>query len=76
MKACDVAVVGAGPADCSSAITLAQRGLQVALIDRALFQAINCPAMPLRRCETDSGSESIAAPAFGHDFRRRSSFCG
>ncbi len=37
MKACDVAVVGAGPAGCSAAITLAQRGLQVALIDRAVF---------------------------------------
>ncbi len=37
MKECDVAVVGAGPAGCSTAITLAQRGFQVALIDRAVF---------------------------------------
>ena len=37
MKAYDVAVVGAGPAGCSAAITLAQRGFQVALIDRAVF---------------------------------------
>ena len=37
MNAYDVAVVGAGPAGCSTAITLAQRGLQVALIDRAVF---------------------------------------
>jgi len=37
MKPCDVAVVGAGPAGCSTAIMLAQHGLQVALIDRAVF---------------------------------------
>lgn len=37
MKSYDVAVVGAGPAGCSAAITLAQRGYTVALIDRALF---------------------------------------
>ena len=37
MKAFDVAVVGAGPAGSATAITLAQRGYQVALIDRALF---------------------------------------
>jgi geranylgeranyl reductase family protein len=33
----DVAIVGAGPAGCSTAITLAQRGCNVALIDRAVF---------------------------------------
>ena len=37
MMECDVAIVGAGPAGCSTAITLAQRGYQVALIDRASF---------------------------------------
>ncbi len=37
MMECDVAIVGAGPAGCSTAITLAQRGYQVALIDRARF---------------------------------------
>lgn len=37
MKECDVVVVGAGPAGCSTAISLAQRGFQVALIDRAVF---------------------------------------
>jgi geranylgeranyl reductase family protein len=34
---CDVAIVGAGPAGCSTAITLAQRGYHVTLIDRAVF---------------------------------------
>jgi len=33
----DVAIVGAGPAGSSAAITLAQQGLDVALIDRAVF---------------------------------------
>jgi menaquinone-9 beta-reductase len=37
MTECDVAIVGAGPAGCSTAITLAQRGYNVALIDRAVF---------------------------------------
>lgn len=37
MNQFDVAVVGAGPAGSSTAITLAQRGYQVALLDRALF---------------------------------------
>jgi geranylgeranyl reductase family protein len=37
MKEFDVAIVGAGPAGSSTAITLAQQGYQVALIDRAVF---------------------------------------
>jgi geranylgeranyl reductase family protein len=37
MKEYDVAIVGAGPAGSSTAITLAQRGYHVALIDRAVF---------------------------------------
>lgn len=37
MKEFDVAIVGAGPAGSSTAITLAQHGYQVALIDRAVF---------------------------------------
>ena len=37
MSVFDVAIVGAGPAGCSTAITLAQRGYQVAMFDRALF---------------------------------------
>ncbi|HSQ14410.1 MAG TPA: FAD-dependent oxidoreductase [Candidatus Deferrimicrobium sp.] len=37
MRECDLAVVGAGPAGCATAISLAQRGFQVALIDRAVF---------------------------------------
>ena len=37
MNQFDVAIVGAGPAGSSTAITLAQRGHQVALLDRALF---------------------------------------
>jgi menaquinone-9 beta-reductase len=34
---CDVAIVGAGPAGSSTAITLAERGYRVALFDRARF---------------------------------------
>lgn len=34
---CDVAVVGAGPAGSSAALTLARAGLRVALVDRAVF---------------------------------------
>ena len=52
MKECDVAVVGAGPAGCLRAISLAQRGFQVALIDRAVFPRDKLSAMRLRRCET------------------------
>ncbi|MGZ8424673.1 MAG: FAD-dependent oxidoreductase [Candidatus Binatia bacterium] len=37
MKECALAVVGAGPAGCATAISLAQRCFQVALIDRAVF---------------------------------------
>jgi geranylgeranyl reductase family protein len=37
MKDFDVAIVGAGPAGCATAITLAQQDYQVALIDRAVF---------------------------------------
>jgi geranylgeranyl reductase family protein len=37
MQDFDVAIVGAGPAGCSSAITLAQLGYEVVLIDRAIF---------------------------------------
>src|SRR3989337_2012856 len=37
MKEFDVAIIGAGPAGCSAAITLAQDGYHVALIDRAVF---------------------------------------
>ena len=37
MSEFDVAVVGAGPAGSSTAITLAQRGCRVAMLDRALF---------------------------------------
>ena len=37
MNQFDVAIVGAGPAGSSTAITLAQRGYQVALLDRAMF---------------------------------------
>ena len=37
MKEFDVAIVGAGPAGSSTAITLAQKGYRVALIDRAVF---------------------------------------
>jgi geranylgeranyl reductase family protein len=37
MNECDVAIVGAGPAGSSTAITLAQKGYHVALIDRARF---------------------------------------
>jgi menaquinone-9 beta-reductase len=37
MKEFDVAVVGAGPAGSSTAISLAQHGMSVALIDRAIF---------------------------------------
>jgi menaquinone-9 beta-reductase len=37
MKQFDVAIVGAGPAGSSAAITLAQRGYHVALFDRAVF---------------------------------------
>ena len=37
MNQFDVAVVGAGPAGSSTAITLARRGFQVALLDRAVF---------------------------------------
>ena len=39
MNQFDVAIVGAGPAGSSTAITLAQRGYQVALIDRARVSA-------------------------------------
>lgn len=34
---CDVLVVGAGPAGCAAAITLARRGLHVQVLDRARF---------------------------------------
>ena len=37
MNEFDVAIVGAGPAGSATAITLAQRGYQVALLDRAVF---------------------------------------
>jgi flavin-dependent dehydrogenase len=37
MQYFDVAIVGAGPAGCASAITLAQLGYEVVLIDRAIF---------------------------------------
>jgi len=37
MNAFDVAVMGAGPAGSSTAITLARLGYHVALIDRAVF---------------------------------------
>lgn len=37
MNEVDVAIVGAGPAGSSTAITLAQRGYRVALLDRAVF---------------------------------------
>jgi flavin-dependent dehydrogenase len=37
MQNFDVAIIGAGPAGCSSAITLAQLGYEVVLIDRAIF---------------------------------------
>ena len=39
MNQFDVAIVGAGPAGSSTAITLAQRGYQVALLDRARVSA-------------------------------------
>lgn len=37
MKRFDVAIVGAGPAGCSSAVFLARRGYSVVLLDKALF---------------------------------------
>jgi menaquinone-9 beta-reductase len=37
MSEFDVAIVGAGPAGSSTAITLAQRGYKVAMLDRAVF---------------------------------------
>ncbi len=37
MEKCDVAIVGAGPAGSATAISLAERGYRVALIDRAVF---------------------------------------
>ncbi len=37
MKEFDVAIVGAGPAGSSAAVTLAQQGFSVKLIDRAIF---------------------------------------
>lgn len=37
MKRFDVVIIGAGPAGCSSAISLARRGYSVALIDKELF---------------------------------------
>jgi geranylgeranyl reductase family protein len=37
MKRFDVAIVGAGPAGCSSAIFLARRGYSVALLEKSLF---------------------------------------
>src|SRR5262245_28986553 len=37
MKEFDVAIVGAGPAGSSTAITLVRQGFSVALIDRAIF---------------------------------------
>jgi len=76
MKEFDVAVVGAGPAGWSPAIFLAQRGFQVALIDRTVI-----PRDKLSGCHYQEGvkrqSFSIhRAPAFGNEFRRRSSFSG
>ncbi len=37
MRNFDVAIVGAGPAGCSAAITLAARGVSVVMIERAIF---------------------------------------
>lgn len=37
MRAVDVVVVGAGPAGCSAAIHLARSGVEVLMVDRALF---------------------------------------
>jgi len=33
----DVAIIGAGPAGCAAAITLARRGLDVTMYDKATF---------------------------------------
>lgn len=42
MRNAEVAVVGAGPAGCAAAITLARGGRQVALLDRARFPRDKC----------------------------------
>ncbi|MBO0894216.1 MAG: FAD-dependent monooxygenase, partial [Acidimicrobiales bacterium] len=42
MRSPDVAVVGAGPAGCAAAITLARGGRHVALLDRARFPRDKC----------------------------------
>ncbi|MFZ0059334.1 MAG: FAD-dependent oxidoreductase, partial [Acidimicrobiales bacterium] len=38
----DVAIVGAGPAGCATAITLARTGARVLLVDRARFPRDKC----------------------------------
>lgn len=42
MRSAEVAVVGAGPAGCAAAITLARGGRRVALLDRARFPRDKC----------------------------------
>jgi geranylgeranyl reductase family protein len=68
MSEFDVAIVGAGPAGSSTAITLAQRGYRVAMLDRALFprdklcgdflNPINWPVLH----ELDVGPELLSLP--------------
>lgn len=68
MSQFDVAIVGAGPAGSSTAITLAQRGYQVALLDRAVFpreklcgdflNPINWPVLE----DLNVGSELLCLP--------------
>ncbi|HXZ82622.1 MAG TPA: NAD(P)/FAD-dependent oxidoreductase [Acidimicrobiales bacterium] len=67
----DVAVVGAGPAGCAAAITLAQRGRRVLLVDRAHFPRAKCcgdglTTGALRRLEAlglDPGAVASFRPA-------------
>jgi menaquinone-9 beta-reductase len=68
MREFDVAVIGAGPAGSSAAITLAQQGYHVALIDRAVFprdklcgdfvNPINWPVLQ----ELNVGQDLLARP--------------
>jgi geranylgeranyl reductase family protein len=42
VRACDVAIVGAGPAGCAAAITLARAGRAVTMFDKATFPRDKC----------------------------------
>jgi geranylgeranyl reductase family protein len=64
----DVAVVGAGPAGCAAAITLARAGRDVTLVDRATFPRDKCcgdglTTAALRLLE-DLGLEPAAVPSW------------